>query len=65
MVAAISIDNLGKCYQRQAVQGSARYVTLREQLMKLVRGGDKPLAQDFWALKNVTFDVPAKQFLAR
>jgi lipopolysaccharide transport system ATP-binding protein len=59
MVAAISIDNLGKCFQRQALQGSARYVTLREQLMNLIRGGGKTQAQDFWALKNVTFDVPA------
>jgi lipopolysaccharide transport system ATP-binding protein len=59
MVAAISIDNLGKCYQRQALHGSARYVTLREQLMKLLRGGAAAASQDFWALKNVTFDVPA------
>src|SRR5579864_6957773 len=59
MVAAISIDNLGKCYQRQAIQGSARYVTLREQLMKLVRGIRAAPVEDFWALKDVTFDVPA------
>ena len=41
MTAAITIENLGKCYQRQT--DSADYATVRERMMKFL---SKPFRRD-------------------
>src|SRR5262249_9730877 len=64
MTPAIRIDNLGKKYH--VVNGSprGRYRTLRESLVETASallcrfGGQAPArTEEFWALKDVTFEV--------
>jgi len=68
MTAAIQIDNLGKRYQKlydpDVQQGFIGYATLRESLTNLVlgpvrrlRGQSGARPQEFWALKDVSFEV--------
>jgi lipopolysaccharide transport system ATP-binding protein len=63
----IRVENLGKKYQlgRNAAQSGARYRTLRETLTDAARGAfrnpksalrDSP-SEEFWALRNVSFEV--------
>ncbi|GHV54980.1 ABC transporter ATP-binding protein [Deltaproteobacteria bacterium] len=60
MKPVISIENLGKKY-RISHADSARYKTLRETLtnlpQKLLRRSGGETREDFWALKDVAFDV--------
>lgn len=64
MIPAISVRNLGKRYRvgRGAARGS--YRTLRESLaraasapLRRLRGETNGAGEDFWALKDVSFDV--------
>lgn len=68
MKPAISVENLGKCYRvSHHRRGGRDYRTLRESLTGLAaaplrrlrgHGADSAAAdEDFWALKNVSFDV--------
>jgi lipopolysaccharide transport system ATP-binding protein len=69
MKPAISVENLGKCYRvsHQRPSGGGRdYRTLRESLTGLATAPLRRLrstatdgaeAEDFWALKDVSFDV--------
>jgi lipopolysaccharide transport system ATP-binding protein len=61
---AISIHQLGKRYQVGQANTRASYRTLRESLahaaaapLKRWRGGAHAAGNDFWALRDVTFDV--------
>src|SRR5580704_15977474 len=64
MSAAITVNDIGKCYQIGVK--AEKYITLRDTLMGLLRApierfkglrGDGPEAGKFWALRNVSFDV--------
>jgi lipopolysaccharide transport system ATP-binding protein len=66
MTTAITIDNLGKRYQRSSDR--ADYATLREKMMTTLlapfrRRRPKPeeRGEDFWALRDINFDVPQGQ----
>ncbi len=52
-MAAITVSQLGKQYRL----GAQTHDTLRDQLAGLFRGGAKPEAQEFWALKDVNFQI--------
>src|SRR4051812_16833228 len=59
---AIRVENLGKRYRIGATQGIGRYRSLREDISELAsRKGRKQerATRDFWALKNVSFEVKA------
>lgn len=57
---AIRVEGLGKRYAQRA-SGGAGYRTLREDLLalprRLLRGGGVEQAEDFWALRDVSFEV--------
>jgi lipopolysaccharide transport system ATP-binding protein len=59
----ISVEGVGKVYRLQHQQGE-RYTALRDviahNVKSLFRGAAKPATaeEDFWALKDVSFDVP-------
>jgi lipopolysaccharide transport system ATP-binding protein len=63
MPAAITVENLSKCYRVQ--KSDARdYITLRESLMNCAkwplrkfRGQIKPRDDTFWALRDINFEV--------
>lgn len=66
MQPAIRVENLGKCYQiRHDGQSRGGYRTLRDSLCDLAaapfrrlrNGGGGSGQQDFWALKDLNFDV--------
>jgi lipopolysaccharide transport system ATP-binding protein len=62
MTAAIRVEGLGKCYQVKQGQERGSYRTLRESLSDLVRApfrrrGEENNRDDFWALKDVSFEV--------
>jgi lipopolysaccharide transport system ATP-binding protein len=62
MVAAIRVEGLGKCYCVRQGQELTRYRTLRESLSSLVRSpfggrGKGEERDEFWALKDVSFEV--------
>ncbi len=63
MAAAIQIENLSKKYMLSS-GGGAAYRTLREEIMHAVvrpvrwlRGGTVRAREEFWALRDVSFDV--------
>jgi lipopolysaccharide transport system ATP-binding protein len=66
MRPAISVENLGKSY-RITGGGRPAYRTLRESLASAVRApfrrGAGRRAQEFWAVKDVSFDVPPGRVL--
>jgi lipopolysaccharide transport system ATP-binding protein len=64
MVAAIRVENLGKHYRVNRTRPPADYRTLRESLMDLAaaplrwwRGRSEPRTEEFWALRDVNFQV--------
>src|SRR3954467_14642011 len=57
---AIRVENLGKRYRIGVTQGIGRYRSLREDISELasLRGRKQERAtRDFWALKDVSFEV--------
>src|SRR5689334_8338951 len=61
---AISIRNLGKCYRVNHAVERAPYRTLRDSLaraatapLRRLRGETNGKCEEFWALKDVEFDV--------
>ena len=64
MKPAISVQNLGKSYRISHASPRGGYKTLRESLSHLaaaplrrLKGGDGAEEEEFWALKEVSFDV--------
>jgi lipopolysaccharide transport system ATP-binding protein len=64
MAPAIRVENLAKCYRVNHEEGRAAYRTLREDLVRLaakpwrwLRGQTGRQTEDFWALREVSFDV--------
>jgi lipopolysaccharide transport system ATP-binding protein len=64
MKPAIRVENLGKCYRVAHQQQRAGYRTLRDSLVDAIKGpfrrwfkGEGAAAEDFWALKDVSFEV--------
>jgi lipopolysaccharide transport system ATP-binding protein len=67
MQPAIRVDNLSKCYRiNHAIAGRGNYRTLRESVAGVIqapfkrwasRGNESARNEDFWALKDVSFDV--------
>jgi len=63
--AVISVENLGKSYRISHQAEHQRYVALRDVLTDKLKGLSRfrgrrharPLTEDFWALKDVSFDV--------
>lgn len=58
----IKVENLGKCYRIRHEQERQKYVALRdviaERFKQLVRGGSAiPAREDFWALKEISFEI--------
>lgn len=66
----IKVENLGKQYRLRHQQGHQRYVTLRDviadRFKQLFRGSRPvhPALEDFWALKDVSFDVKQGEAVA-
>lgn len=67
MAPVIRVNQLGKCYRLNRAQprGQYRYGSLREDLMRLLRApfrrlrGDGASTMEFWALKDVGFELEA------
>ncbi len=67
MSAAITVNNLGKCYKVDHLGTRGGYRTLRESLSNGVRSalnrlcgnGNATTREDFWALKDIDFEVQA------
>lgn len=64
MSPAISIRNLGKRYRVNHAQERASYRTLRDSLasaaaapLRQLRGKTRGAREDFWALRDVSFDI--------
>lgn len=65
MTSAICVEKLGKRYQLLHAASRAPYQTLQESLTTAVRGvfqrlrgpRSSPTREDFWALRDVSFDV--------
>jgi len=68
MAAAISVENLGKCYRinHESRTSSRRYRTVRDSLANAAasafryvknRGAVSVIADDFWALREVAFEI--------
>jgi lipopolysaccharide transport system ATP-binding protein len=52
-MAAITVSHLGKQYRL----GAQAHDTLRDQLANLFRGKARREAQEFWALKDISFEI--------
>jgi lipopolysaccharide transport system ATP-binding protein len=65
MPPAIRVENLSKLYRLRPASERSGYRTLREDLIRLAtspwrwlrEGSAMPPAEDFWALRDVSFDV--------
>src|SRR5678816_2387896 len=70
MSVAIEVENLGKCYRIGKDQSRSDYRTLRESLInaatgpfRRLRGKGDDTSAEFWALKDVSFDVKSGEVL--
>lgn len=71
MGPSIRIHGVSKCYRVQQGPGAiSTYRTLRHDLVRLARApfawwgkSSQPKAQDFWALQDISFDVPHGQVM--
>jgi lipopolysaccharide transport system ATP-binding protein len=68
MAPAVRVQGLGKRYRLEGGGDCFRYRSLREEVVRwakapwrLLRGGGK--AEDFWALRDVSFDLEAGEVL--
>jgi lipopolysaccharide transport system ATP-binding protein len=65
MAAAIRVQNLGKCYRVAHHEQRGNYHTLRESIVNAIKApfrrlrnpGKSSTVEDFWALKDISFDV--------
>jgi lipopolysaccharide transport system ATP-binding protein len=68
----IQVENLARCFQLRPGSRRERYLSLRDQIVQSVRGLGSSLmgkkraktTQDFWALKDVNFNVERGQTVA-
>ncbi len=72
MPPVIRVEQLGKCYRLHRAQprGGYGYRSLREDVMRVLRsplrrfaGGDAATMEEYWALKDVCFDLQAGETL--
>jgi lipopolysaccharide transport system ATP-binding protein len=73
MPPVIRVEQLGKCYRLNTAgpRGGYSYRSLREDVMKVLRsplrrftnGGTRTHQEDFWALKDVNFELEAGEAL--
>ena len=65
MTPAIRVENLGKCYRVAHNQERGGYRTLRDTIVdtvkapfrRLMNSGQTDVAEDFWALNDVSFEI--------
>ncbi|MGH7172899.1 MAG: ABC transporter ATP-binding protein, partial [Gemmataceae bacterium] len=72
MLPVIRVEQLGKCYRLNRAQprGGYGYRSLREDVMRVLRsplrrftGGGSATTEDYWALKDVGFELQAGEAL--
>ncbi len=67
--AIITVENVGKCYQLGSTRRRERYTALRDVVVRSARdlfrrGGGMDADSEFWALRDVSFDVQRGEVLA-
>ena len=60
---ALTVENLSKQYRRGAIDRRSLYADVRAWWGRKARGNQASGGNDFWALKDITFDVPRGEVL--